>query len=89
MNGEGHIGLIGPYPLDSYERMDRERIHLLLIDDAQRGTEDIQAGRTFVADPAIAQIQQRRAASNSGKPGSRWRQGHQLSQGESTRDTHP
>lgn len=88
MNGEGHIALIGAYWMDSYERIERERIHLLLIDDAKRGIEDIQAGRTFVADPAIAQIQQRRAASNSGKPGSRWRQGHQLSQGESTRGTH-
>lgn len=68
MNGEGHIALIGAYWMDSYESMDRERIHLLLIDDAKRGIEDIQAGSTFVADTAIAQIQQRRAASNSGNP---------------------
>lgn len=32
--------------LDYYHRLERERIHLLLIDDARRGLEDIAAGRT-------------------------------------------
>jgi hypothetical protein len=41
--------------------LERERIHLLLIADAQRGLADIEAGRTFGADAAIAQLQQRRA----------------------------
>jgi hypothetical protein len=39
----------------------------LLIDDAQRGLADIEAGRTYGADAAIGQLQQRRAASASGK----------------------
>jgi hypothetical protein len=34
---------------------------LLLIDDAKRGLADITAGRTYVADAAIARLQQRRA----------------------------
>ena len=42
--------------------LERERIHLLLIDDAKRGLADIAAGRTQEADAALAQIQQRRKA---------------------------
>ena len=49
--------------LDYYHRLERERIHLLLIDDARRGLADIAAGRSFAADGAIDQLQQRRAAS--------------------------
>ncbi len=37
---------------------ERERIHLLLIDDACRGLADIAAGRTFEADGAIKRLQQ-------------------------------
>ena len=36
--------------------------YVALIDDARRGLADIEAGRTFGADAAIAQLQQRRAA---------------------------
>ena len=53
--------------MDYYHRLERERIHLLLIADAQRGLADIMAGRTYAADAAIAQIQKRRAASTTGK----------------------
>ena len=42
--------------------MERERIHLLLIDDARRGLADIAAGRTLEADAALAHLQQRRKA---------------------------
>jgi predicted transcriptional regulator len=35
---------------------------MLLIDDAKRGLADIAAGRTFEADGAIAQLQQRRVS---------------------------
>ena len=45
-----------------FSASNRERIHLLLIDDARRGLADIAAGRTFEADDAISQRQQRRTA---------------------------
>ena len=61
-NGESYVALIDAGRLDYYHRLERERIHLLLIDDARRGLEDIVAGRTQDADAAIAQIQKRRAA---------------------------
>ena len=60
-NGESYVALIAADRLDYYHRLERERIHLLLIDDAKRGLADITAGRTSEADAAIAQLQQRRA----------------------------
>lgn len=61
-NGESYVALIAADRLDYYHRLERERIHLLLIDDARRGLADIEAGRTVGADAAIAQLQKRRAA---------------------------
>ena len=60
-NGESYVALIDADRLDYYHRLERERIHLLLIADAQRGLADIASGRTHEADSAIAQLQQRRA----------------------------
>ena len=67
-NGESYVALIDADRLDYYHRLERERIHLLLLDDARRGLADIAAGRTFEADAALAQLQQRRktAAKASG-----------------------
>ena len=59
-NGESYVALIDADRLDYYHRLERERIHLLLIDDAKRGLADITAGRTFEADAALAQLQQQR-----------------------------
>ena len=60
-NGESYVALIDADRLDYYHRLERERIHLLLIDDAKRGLADISAGHTFEADQAVSQLQQRRA----------------------------
>lgn len=59
-NGESYVALIDADRLDYYHRLERERIHLLLIDDARRGLDDIKAGRTHEADTALAAIQKRR-----------------------------
>ena len=56
-NGQSYVALIDSDRLDYYHRLERERIHLLLIDDAKRGLADIAAGRTFEADTALAQLQ--------------------------------
>ena len=61
-NGESYVALIDSDRLYYYHRLERERIHLLLIDDAKRGLADIAAGRTQGADAALAQIQQLRKA---------------------------
>lgn len=72
-NGESYVALIDADRLDYYHRLERERIHLLLLDDARRGLADIAAGRTQEADGAIARLQERRATaaakdSATGKP---------------------
>jgi prevent-host-death family protein len=59
-NGESYVALIDAERLDYYHRLERERIHLLLIDDARRGLADIEAGRTQDADAAIAKLQEQR-----------------------------
>lgn len=53
-NGESQVALI------DVGRLERERIHLLLIDDARKGLDDIVAGCTQDADKALAAIQKRR-----------------------------
>src|SRR5689334_1687028 len=59
-NGESYVALIDADRLDYYHRLERERIHLLLLEDVKRGLEDIAAGRAEEADVAIARLQQRR-----------------------------
>ncbi|MDY4342068.1 type II toxin-antitoxin system Phd/YefM family antitoxin [Xanthomonas sp. LF07-6] len=54
--GESDAELIDADRLDDYHRLKRERIHLLLLDDAKRGLADIDAGRTVDADAAIGQL---------------------------------
>ena len=66
-NGESYVALIDADRLDYYHRLERERIHLLLLDDVRRGLADIAAGRTVAADAAIDRLHQRRAPLQSGK----------------------
>jgi prevent-host-death family protein len=60
-NGESYVALIDAERLDYYHRLERERIHLLLLDDARRGLADVLAGRTLGADAALAGLQKTRA----------------------------
>lgn len=66
-NGESYVALIDAARLDYYHQLERERIHLLLIDDARRGLADIEAGRVTEGDAAIAKLQQRRTAATTAK----------------------
>lgn len=61
-NGESYIALIDAKRLDYYHRLERERIHLLLIDEVGKGLDDIGAGRVRDARAAIQSLKQRRAA---------------------------
>jgi prevent-host-death family protein len=61
-NGESFIALIGSDRLDYYHQLERERIHLLLIDEAARGLDDVAAGRVTGARSAIQSIKRRRSA---------------------------
>jgi prevent-host-death family protein len=64
-NGESYVALIDVARLDYFHSLERERIHLLLIEDAERGLADITAGRFADADEALSQLQQRRAAAKN------------------------
>lgn len=68
-NGESYVALIDAEQLDYYHRLERERIHLLLLEDARRGFEDIAAGRTQDADTALAELQRSRAAARQARAG--------------------
>lgn len=61
-NGESYIALIDACRLDYYHQLERERIHLLLIDEATRGLEDVAAGRVRDAQGAIAALKRQRGA---------------------------
>ncbi|MBI1991329.1 MAG: type II toxin-antitoxin system Phd/YefM family antitoxin [Betaproteobacteria bacterium] len=64
-NGESYVALIDASRLDYYHLLERERIHLLLIEDTRKGLEDIKAGRVQDADKAIAKLQQHRKAKSA------------------------
>ncbi len=61
-NGESYIALIDAHRLDYYHRLERERIHLLLIDEVSKGLDDVAAGRVKDARCAILAIKRRRKA---------------------------
>ena len=61
-NGESYIALIDAKRLDYYHQLERERIHLLLIDEAAKGLDDVAAGRTNDARNAIQSLKRRRKA---------------------------
>ena len=46
-NGEGYVALIDSRRLDHYHRLEREHIHLALLDEVEKGLEDVRAGRTI------------------------------------------
>ncbi|OGP19263.1 MAG: prevent-host-death protein [Deltaproteobacteria bacterium GWA2_57_13] len=48
-NGESCAALIDAERLDYYHRLEREHIHLTLLDEAARGVEDVNAGRVLTA----------------------------------------
>ena len=61
-NGESYVALIDAQRLDYYHQLERERIHLLLLDDASRGLADVAAGKVKDARSTLSAIQRRRAA---------------------------
>ncbi len=61
-DGEPYVALIDAERLDHYHRLARERIHLLLIDEACKGLADVAAGRVKHARGAIRSIKRRRNA---------------------------
>ena len=55
-NGESCAALIDAERLDHYHRLEREHIHLGLLQEALKGLDDLAAGRTL----SLAQLKSRR-----------------------------
>jgi prevent-host-death family protein len=60
-NGESYVAIIDAQRLDYYHRLERERIHLLLISDAAKGLADVADGNVRDAKSALAALKLRRA----------------------------
>jgi prevent-host-death family protein len=65
-NGESYVALIDAQRLDYYHQLERERIHLLLIDDARQGLADVEAGQVKDALRTLNAIKRRRAGKAAG-----------------------
>jgi prevent-host-death family protein len=61
-NGESYVAIIDAQRLDYYHQLERERIHLLLISDANTGLSDIASGRVKNAQTVLAGLKRRQAA---------------------------
>jgi len=61
-NGESYVALIDARRLDYYHKLERERVHLLLLDEAAKGLDDVAAGRTKDAKGALQALRRRRRA---------------------------
>jgi prevent-host-death family protein len=60
-NGESFIALIDADRLDYYHRLERERIHLLLIDEVSKGLDDVALGRVKDARTLIQSLKRQRS----------------------------
>ena len=61
-NGESYVAIIDSQRLDYYHQLERERIHLFLIDDAGKGLDDIAAGKVKDARNTLTTLKRRRAS---------------------------
>ena len=61
-NGKSYVAIIDSQRLDYYHQLERERIHLLLIDDAGKGLDDIASGKVKNALNTLSALKRRRAA---------------------------
>ncbi len=61
-NGESYVALIDSDRLDYYHRLERERIHLMLVDEASKGLDDVAAGRVKDARQTIQRLKRKRSA---------------------------
>ncbi|KVW33915.1 type II toxin-antitoxin system Phd/YefM family antitoxin [Burkholderia ubonensis] len=65
-NGESYVAIIDAQRLDYYHQLERERIHLLLIEDASKGLADVSAGKVKDARSTLSDIKRRRTDKAAG-----------------------
>lgn len=59
-NGESYVALVDARRLDHYHRLEREHIHLALLQEALSGLEDVRDGRVAAAREVIAKYKVKR-----------------------------
>lgn len=59
-NGESYVALVDARRLDHYHRLEREHIHVQLLEQAVKGLEDVAAGRTMGAAELKIRLRQKR-----------------------------
>lgn len=59
-NGESYVALVDARRLDHYHRLEREHIHLALLEEAARGLEDVRDGRVESAREMLARYRVKR-----------------------------
>lgn len=64
-NGESYVAIIDAQRLDYYHQLERERIHLLVLEDASKGLADVAAGQVKDARKTLAAIKRRRIAGSA------------------------
>ena len=60
-NGESYVALVDAARLDYYHRLEAEHGQLELLEEVERGIEDVRAGRTADAQVVLKRIRSRRA----------------------------
>ena len=68
-NGESYVALIDSKRLDYYHQLERERIHLVLLDEVEKGLADVAAGRTRDARQVLADLKRGAARRSAGAVG--------------------
>lgn len=53
-NGEPAVAIIDARRLDYYHSLERDRVHMLLLDEVEKGLADVVAGRTSDAQEDLA-----------------------------------
>jgi prevent-host-death family protein len=59
-NGESYVALVDARRLDHYHRLEREHVHLSLLEEAVRGLEDVRDGRVTTARRLLAKYKVKR-----------------------------
>ncbi len=55
-NGENYVALVDARRLDHYHRLEREHIHIALLQEALKGIEDVRDGRVATARQVLVAI---------------------------------
>lgn len=66
-NGEPAVAMIDAKRLDHYHRLERSRIHLLLLEEVDKGLADIKAGRTVDARAGLDALRRKRETMTGGR----------------------